>query len=90
MLRFVLIVALFLSVPAIVFITTERDYDPRECPVVGNTSTQRYYRLGDPHYGEMLKASPAGAARRCFNEETEAQAQGFHRAQNPSGTTRQQ
>lgn len=47
-------------------------YEPKNCPVVGNTNSYKYHVPGGRHYAKMLRKNKSGDNRKCFKNEKEA------------------
>ena len=55
-------------------------YEPKDCPVVGNTSTKKYHIAGGQFYAKMLRKNKSGENRKCFVIEEDARGAGYVRS----------
>lgn len=74
----IIMILLYLS-PIYSYSATEM-YEPKDCPVVGNTTSNKYHVAGGRFYAKMLRKNKSGENRRCFANEEDARRAGFVRS----------
>ena len=58
------------------------DYTPKDCPVIGNTETHKFFVKGCPNYMQMLEQNKDKDNRICFKNRNEAKSNGYRIAKN--------